>query len=256
MFTIYFSGTGNTKYVAENFSKLLQADCHSIEERIDFQELIINSDTIAICYPIYGSCVPYIMREFIIEHKAYLNGKRLIILCIQNLFSGDGARVLTDLLNDINYDVIYAEHFNMPNNICNVFFYPLSSDAKVRKYLANADKKIVTICDYINKGIVRKRGFNALSRYLGFITQRLYFNKVEQKAKNNVRINSDCISCMLCVDICPMQNLKSVDNKIIPKGNCTLCYRCVNKCPSKAITVFVHGKVKKQYAGINETKIK
>ncbi len=62
MLTLYFSGTGNTKYIAEKFAENMQADCHSIEEEIDFASLISAADTIAICYPIYGSCVPEIKR--------------------------------------------------------------------------------------------------------------------------------------------------------------------------------------------------
>lgn len=51
-------------------------------------------------------------------------GKKIIIFCTQLLFSGDGARVFTDLLKSISYTVIYAKHFNMPNNICNFFLAP------------------------------------------------------------------------------------------------------------------------------------
>jgi flavodoxin len=99
MLTLYFSGTGNTKYIAEHFSKMAQAECHSIEEEVDFQELIVGASTVTFCYPIYGSCVPLIMREFVAKYKTYLDSKKIIILCTQNLFSGDGARVFTELLS-------------------------------------------------------------------------------------------------------------------------------------------------------------
>jgi ferredoxin len=251
MLTLYFSGTGNTKYIAEHFSKMVQADCHSIEEEVDFQELIAGAGTITFCYPVYGSCVPLIMREFVAKYKSYLNDKKIIIFCTQNLFSGDGARIFTELLRDIDYDVIYAEHFNMPNNICNLFFYPLSKKESIKKYIVKADKKINKACENINNGIIERRGFNVFSKYLGFIAQRSYFAKIEQAAKEDVKINSDCVSCLLCIKICPMKNLESKDNKVIQKGNCTLCYRCVNACPKKAMTVLWHGNVKKQYIGIS-----
>ena len=34
MLTLYFSGTGNTRYIAKNFSKLMECQHHSIEEMV------------------------------------------------------------------------------------------------------------------------------------------------------------------------------------------------------------------------------
>lgn len=252
MITLYFSGTGNTKYVADFFSKKNNSSCFSIEDNLDFGELILNEETIAFVYPIYGSCVPLIMRNFIAKHKEKLSGKNLIILVTQNVFSGDGARTLTDHLKGIKYNVIYAEHFNMPNNICNAVFYPLSSSKKAKKYVFDAHKKIELITHNLSNGIVEKRGFNLFSKYLGLLSQRLYFRFIEKKAMRDVRINENCINCSLCTEVCPMNNLEEKDGKIVQKMNCTLCYRCVNVCPMKAITVMLHKEVKAQYEGIDK----
>ena len=40
MLMLYFSGTGNSKYIASTFSKKMNAKCHSIEEKIDFKNEI------------------------------------------------------------------------------------------------------------------------------------------------------------------------------------------------------------------------
>ncbi len=250
MVTIYFSGTGNSRYIAEYFSRTMGCEHYSIEEDIDFKKLISTNDPITFCYPTYGSCVPFIMREFILEYKKYLNDKKLIILSTQLLFSGDGARVLTELLEDIKYKVIYAEHFNMPNNICNLPIFTNPSKKKIGKYISKANKKINKISKYIKKGTIKKRGFNIISKYLGLISQRIYFKDIEEKAKNDVRITRDCILCGKCVRICPTHNLEKVGSRIEQKGKCTLCYRCVNECPVKAITVLYHKKVLQQYSGI------
>ena len=250
MLTLYFSGTGNSKYIAEYFSNMMGAQYYSIEESIDFADMICATDTICFCYPIYGSCVPLIMREFVTRYKSYLNGKKIIIFCTQFLFSGDGSSVFTELLECIKYQVIYAEHFNMPNNICNFFLFPVKSKENTRKYVIKAEHKLNKVCENIKNGVIKKRGFNIFSKYLGLISQRFLFSKGEKTAKKDVRINADCIGCSKCVSLCPMRNLENENGTIIQKGNCTLCYRCVNMCPKKAITVLVHTKVKKQYTGL------
>jgi ferredoxin len=78
---------------------------------------------------------------------------------------------------------------------------------------------------------------------------------IERKARDSIRINSGCTQCALCVSICPVNNLKNENGRITHNSNCMICYRCINKCPQKAITVFFHEKVKKQYKGVEDFPI-
>ena len=75
MLMLYFSGTGNSKYIANLFSKKVNAKCYSIEENIDFKKEIKRHNTIAFCYPIYASNVPRIMREFVSKYVEELKDK-------------------------------------------------------------------------------------------------------------------------------------------------------------------------------------
>jgi NAD-dependent dihydropyrimidine dehydrogenase PreA subunit len=262
MLTLFFSGTGNSRYVAMHFSSLMQADCHSIEENIDFGTLLSQHETICFCYPVYGSCVPRIMREFVTAHRMALTGKKLVLFCTQLLFSGDGARVFMDLLDGVRCEVAYAEHIRMPNNICNVFLFPVKTAERCDDVFAAADRSLRRAVDNIRAGRMVKRGFNPLSRLVGFLTQRVYFPAVEARARSTVRVSADCTVCGLCVQLCPMKNLRVEPAPahegpsgqepgkrvhIAQNGNCTLCYRCVNQCPQKAITVMLHAKVRQQY---------
>lgn len=249
MVMLYFSGTGNSKYIANLFSKNMDAKCYSIEEKIDFDQVIKEHNTIGFCYPIYGSCVPRIMREFVIKYVEKLKNKKLIIFCTQLMFSGDGARIFMDLLPDGYGNVIYAEHFNMPNNICNINIFPIKNGEETKKYLKVANKKMNSVCDDLKKGKVKKRGFNKLSSFLGK-SQSSHWPEIEENNKGSVKVDNDCIKCKLCVRICPMKNLDSNHKGIIQNNNCIVCYRCVNACPKKAITVLIHKKPKKQYKGV------
>jgi Fe-S-cluster-containing hydrogenase component 2 len=254
MLMFYFSGTGNSKYIAELFCKNINAEshptkCYSVEDNIDFSRLMAPEDTIAFCYPVYGSRVPRIMREFASRYMEFLKDKKVIIFCTQMLFSGDGARAFTDIFPHNFFNVIYAEHFFMPNNVCNFFIVPLASERQIKKYVIKAERKMQSVCRNITRGIEKKRGFNAISRILG-LSQGVFMPRLEREALDSVRINSDCTLCALCVSICPMNNLQCENGDIVHQSNCILCYRCINKCPQKAITVFFPWKVKKQYKGV------
>jgi len=258
MLTLYFSGTGNTKYVAELFSQKTGAECFSIEADIDFAAVIQEHDTIAFCYPIYCSRVPQFMRVFAHNHMSDLNGKKVIILVTQQAFSGDGARVFTDLFEKGTIDVLYAEHFNMQQNMGNfpiirTLFKP--GDKNRRRFAGKTEAKMNAVCDDISNGVVKKRGFSKASVILGYIqgkswqkdTKSIAAERLEKKMQHGVKIHEDCTSCNMCTEFCPVKNLINNEGQIQHLNKCTICYRCVNLCPQKAITVFVHSKPKWQY---------
>jgi ferredoxin len=255
MLTLYFSGTGNTKYLAELFSGKMGAECISIEADVDFSHAILAHDTLAFCYPIYNSRVPRIMRAFVHKHMTELRGKKVVILVTQMLFSGDGARVFTDLFEPGAIEVIYAEHFNMQQNMGNIPLLPTPTEKSRRKFIAKTQAKMNVVCENINAGKVKKRGFCAGSKLLGLIqglpwqenTSEIEPARLEKKMTDGLRIHEDCNSCGVCVKICPMKNLVNANGKIQHQNNCTVCYRCVNRCPKKAITVYIHAKPRWQY---------
>jgi len=253
MLMLYFSGTGNSKYIAEMFSRNMEAKCHSIEEDINYEELINAEETVGFCYPIYASRMPRILREFVYKYAGALKDKKLIIFCTQLLFSGDGTRAFIDLLPHNHAQIIYSEHFFMPNNVTNLKILPdiLISDKMIHKLTAKAERKMQDVCNNIKSGKIKKRGFCLGSRMLGLL--QAWVVPLMEKSVNTkkaIKTSQACDNCGICVARCPMKNLAIENSKVKHKNNCTVCYRCVNECPQKAITVVFHGKVKKQYKGI------
>jgi len=167
--------------------------------------------------------------------------------------SGDGARSLADVFPKNHVKVVYAEHFLMPNNVNNLFFLPLAGKKLTRWYLRKTNAKMQTACDNINSGVVKRRGFNPVSRALGLI-QGAFMPGIERRGTRKVWIDSDCDRCGLCASICPMKNFGLENGRVIMRNDCMICYRCVNKCPRRAIAVFVRAKVRKQYGGFENEK--
>ena len=245
MLTIYFSATGNTEFIARVFSRQMGAVCMSIEDDANFAQTIKAHDTIAFCYPIFGSRVPRNMREFVARYISEIIGKKIIIFVTQAGFSGDGARVFTDMFKPGAVDVIYAEHFKMPSNVGNIPFLCKASAESILRQTKNAEAKMIRVCEDIKNGKIKKRGFSRFSKVLGNIqgfawqgnSKKIGYRSLsaESKARNGIKIHSSCTVCNHCVGICPVGNFANEHGKIVPKGNCIVCYRCVNRCPQKAI---------------------
>jgi len=249
MVMLYFSGTGNSKYIAELFCKGKNIPCHSIEENINFGELIASEDVIGFCYPVYMSGVPRMMREFVSQHMKALKGKKIIIFSTQYQFSGDVTRSFAILFPKDYVNVIYTEHFFMPNNMNDVPILPVANGKSLNKSLEREKKRMRSVWRDIQNGKVKKRGFSIISRIRG-LPRALLLGAAERRANRAVSIDSDCSKCGLCVKVCPMNNFTMDNEGVRHNHNCTMCYRCINLCPKKAISVLLPVKVKRQYKGI------
>ena len=254
MVVFYFSGTGNSRFVAEAFSRAAGAACYSIEEPVNVAALLAAHDVVGFCYPIYGSSVARPMREFVLAHADALANKRFVVLCTQLIFSGDGAHALCAVLPGGERNVIYAEHFNMPNNLCNFGLFRVTNGAQNTARLKRAQGRAKRTAGDVLAGRVRRRGFHPLSIALGK-SQSAYWPAIEAGAAKNIQIDADCIRCGLCSRICPVGNLSMGKQGVEQAGKCAVCYRCVNACPKQAITTLIHTKPTRQYKGITEQDI-
>lgn len=250
-FVLYFSGTGNTAYIAKRMAANLGVACQSIENRaFDFAAACAQSDVILVLYPCYVSGAPRLMRRFAAEHKEMFRGKQLAIFCTQALVSGDAARAFLDLFPPNWFSVVYTDHFIMPNNICNLphchwtFSRPIVALEK-----RHAARRVDRVCKNLLRGKTRLKGFGALSRKMGN-AQRKHQEKAEQKAMTNIRVSAACTGCGACAKVCPAQNFAIESGRAQPRGRCEFCFRCLNLCPQKAITALGHHPVIRQYRGI------
>ncbi len=249
---LYFSGTGNTKYVIDRFSSLYEESIftkQSIEhDNFDYHKAISEASTIIIAYPIHASMMPFIMQEFLDKYKEDFRNKNIIAIATQMSFSGDGGSLAYYKLKSVNVKLIHSIHINMPVNISDFFLFKIPSNEKIDKIIIKADKKIEDIVDKIKSGKTIKMGKRFYSRFLGFIVQRGISKLFFKKLRKRLYINHDkCIMCKKCVEVCPMNNLYIQDNLIKTENKCTLCYRCVNICPTQAISLFSKKSPNNQY---------
>lgn len=118
MIGIYFSGTGNSKYAAEQFVLEYEDSNHvfSIEDKTVRQQ-IIEADEIVFAYPVQYSNLPKILRDFVKNNKDIWEGKKIFVIATMGLFSGDGAGVLARLLKKYGAVIIGGLHLKMPDSI-------------------------------------------------------------------------------------------------------------------------------------------
>lgn len=238
MVGVYFSGTGNSKYALEVFLQTYNSNlkAFSIEDD-NVIECIKEHKEIIFSYPVQYSTVPKILRDFIKENNQLWSDKKVFIIATMGLFSGDGAGVLGRLLQSYGAELIGGLHIKMPDSIADekVLKRPLEKNIQLVKC---AEKKIEKAVYNLKEGNPTKEGLGIVYRMAGFLGQRFLFGNKTKNYTDRLNIDAQkCIACGKCIRICPMKNIKIVDNDVKAGNQCTMCYRCVNYCPKKAITL-------------------
>lgn len=249
---LYFSGTGNTYYAMKRLASLYESqdyDLISIEtNNVDFSQLIKQARMIFIAYPIHESMIPFIMKDFLVNHKDDFKGKAISTLVTQMFFSGDGGALAYRLLKTSQVKLIHSIHINMPNNITDVSFLRPKSFSNSQHIIQKADRMINDMVERMKSGQRIGMGRRFYSRFLAFILQRFYAYYFYPKMRNKLKINHDtCILCEQCVKACPSQSLHIENHRLRAEPTCTVCYRCINLCPSKSLSMFSKKAPEVQY---------
>lgn len=248
----YFSGTGNTKWIAEELSKRLNEELISIAEK-DSTDRVYHlkaNEPIGFCFPVHGWQPPHIVRKFIKKLKIDSSKKHY---CFAVCSCGDNIGETMDILNkelmanglhmDSAFSVIMPESY-----VCLPFMYTDTKE-KADEKIQNAKKQIERIASVIEKKgtATEELEKGAMPFVLSYIIGG-FFNKYMITDKPFKVDKGKCTGCGICMKACPTDNIimeaRTTDNgdvhhNKIPlwkrDGGCTACLACYHHCPVHAI---------------------
>ncbi|MCH4887177.1 hypothetical protein EZV73_06325 [Acidaminobacter sp. JC074] len=229
----YFSGTGNTKALADMLNGHLDSRVYNIEKDFDLEEELI------FLYPVHGFGVPKIVLDFArslpeSSKKVHIirNGADHIRLNYYASFK------LIEILEQKGYKVLYDRLVVMPAN----FLVDYPDPLKAMLYHA-AKKKISHAAKEIKEGMIRRFDSNTLLVSLFNKIHDMQSGPGSESYYKYFKVADYCINCKTCVNNCPMNN---IDDQINFGQNCIMCLRCVYNCPVHAI--YSKGMLKKGYS--------
>lgn len=221
----YFSGTGNSKWVAESLAQKTNDTAISI---INLNENITikSGETVGFVFPIYAWDVPQIMRNFL-KKLTIAEDAFVYVVCTCGNSCGN---VIEKLQKSIKIDSAYS--LVMPENY--IVGFKCEDEHSIKTKIKNAKIKLDDIADNINS---KTPAFDLKKGKLAFLKTTIVsplFNKLAMSDKP-FRVADTCISCNKCETLCPVKNIKMIDGKPEWQGHCIQCLACINYCPTKAI---------------------
>lgn len=235
----YFSGTGNSEWVANRLGTILQDRVVNIanQER-EKKNYIEAGETVGFVFPIYAYSVPPIMMEFI--NQQHLPDDCFIYaVCTCEKEEGNALLQLSKQIN-----LSSAHTVLMPNN----YTILIKADNKevVKKKLEVAKKQL----DEIGADI-KNRKCNAIKgKFLGAIKTIVIapiFHSLSKSSWKKFWVQDSCISCGICEKNCPKQCIKLKEGKPTWSEGCVQCLSCFHRCPKEAIQYGKHSQKAERY---------
>lgn len=234
----YFTGTGNSGYVASEIAKANNDKIISISKLInegkELKFTLKDGDVIGIIYPIYAYAPPKIVRDFI-KNVKFDNYRNNYIFSVATC-GEDAANALKLIQKEFNNKKMTLNSgfsIVMPNNY--IILGDVDSKEVEKTKLENTTKEIKKINTFIKERrehlVELEKGVTAR-----FLTNVM--NPVFEKYFNNVSkffATDECISCGKCERVCNSNTITLVNGKPQWNGECCQCLACINYCTTKAI---------------------
>ena len=233
----YFSGTGNTRWVAEQIAKAIGDELVYIPDAIrdgKYDYTIDEKETIGFCFPTHGWQPPRIVREFISKLKVELRYCWAVTTCGDNM--GETMTILNKDLAKIGLRASAMFSVIMPESyVCLPFMYT-DTEEKEHQKIATARQQLPHIIECIRErrtGVVElEKG--ATPRLYSYVIGG-YFNARMITDKKFMVDEDVCIKCGKCAKVCTVDNIQGTPPEWIHNGRCTSCLACYHYCPTHAI---------------------
>lgn len=233
----YFSGTGNSLYVAENIAKKQNDRIISIAECVQQEkyEFTLNpEEKIGFSFPIYFFGIPSIVEEFI-DNLSFKNYDKNYIYAVFNCGGSIGYtdKYLEKKLRKKRYSLSASFSVFMPDNYI-ILADLLTPSHEIPILLEETDKRLVSI----NEAITEKgKGSLTLHKkrwtWLESAISRPFYKN--NRSTKPFHTTVDCTSCGLCADICPCKTISMQNGRPVWAKECTQCLACIHRCPEEAI---------------------
>lgn len=237
----YFSGTGNSYYVAKKLAAATDATLLPITSLDAHKHVSYNQ--IGFVFPSYDFKPPAYVKK-VIENLDTIDCQYLYAVCTYGVALSKALYQFDKTLTGKGARLNAGFGIKMPHNAVGSYNF---SDEAVKSRLIQSYTDIEVIITKVQnqyegrpqKTSVFEDGtlIRLFPMLMGFL-----FKLVTKGAKGlSFKTWDACNSCGQCVRICPVNNIASVDGIPVFGDACTGCFACLQWCPKRAIHIGNYG---------------
>ena len=230
---LYFSGTGNSKYVAQRIADALGDEIVNLNDRIKSSDTspVETGERLIVVTPTYAWRIPRVVRDWLL--KTELRGAKqvwFVMTCGSEI--GNADKYNCELCAEKAISCMGTAQIVMPENFIAMFNAPTVEEA--RRIVAKAEPFIDPAIAAIRAGHMfsppRKKLYDRIASSAVNPVFYLLFVKANPFTASDV-----CIGCGKCEKLCPLNNITLQNARPVWGTNCTQCMACICYCPTRAI---------------------
>ena len=224
----YFTGTGNSYYVANQLRKKGErlVNMAKARDEKEYQYTVAKGESVGFVFPVYCWTVCDVVLDLI--RNLRLEGARYVysvITCGGSIGCAGGLLRKELKKRGITLSCVYP--LVMPDNC--LLFYNNGTEEHQKEVFRNCQEKLSEICTEIRLHRIRK----PLLAFPARICRSAYHMLMGTK---KYHVTDKCTGCGLCAKNCPDHAIQMVDGRPVwEKKKCAKCTACINRCPVGAI---------------------
>lgn len=230
---LYFTGTGNSRHIAERIAHALNDTLISLNDRIksgDITPIAVNGRLVLVM-PTYAWRIPRIVRDHLLRTE--LRGARetwFVMDCGSEI--GNAAKYNRALCREKGLVYMGTAQIVMPENYIAMFNAPQIDEA--RTVVEQAEPDIAGVIAHLRAGqpFPAPRS-NLYDRLMSGPVNPIFYRFFVKSAA--FRASDACTGCGQCARSCPLNNIRLRTGKPVWGKECTHCMACISYCPAKAI---------------------
>ena len=232
---LYYSATGNTEFIAKELAKRLDDKCINLLERVKTQDHtpLHSEKPFIICAPVYVCEMPRFMSKYLKE-QTFTGNKDVYFTFTSGGYCGISGVLAKSMFRKKKMNYLGHAEFKMPRNYVANDAYPMLEKDEVEKRILSSYHQLEQVVSDIQAGKKLKARHVFLFETLITVPFNPVWCKYKLKAKEFYAEDS-CIGCGKCEKLCPLNNIKIIDNKPVWGDQCTHCMACIGNCPTEAI---------------------
>lgn len=232
---LYFTGTGNSKYVAEAIANFMGDEVISLNTIIkeNKKAQFNSSKPYLIVAPIYAWRFPHIIED-LLKNADFSGSNDFYFIGTMGSQSGNCDKYLKKICDEKSMNYMGFCGVRMPSNY--VISDIMAEKEQIKAILNSADKEIADIAKHIgNNEKISKNDKTAFSFIMSGLVNSM-FSKYMVSSQDYV-VSEKCVTCGKCEQLCPVNNIVITNGKPQFGDKCINCYACIHHCPQAAIDI-------------------
>ena len=245
----YFSGTGNSLFVARELQKRLEdTEIEPIVRFIDQPKVQVSGSVIGIVFPVHALTIPVVVKRFIMKTDF---GSANYIFAVATRYGSvfRGFEKISKLLRKKRKSLDSRLVLNMGHNEGRHKGYIAPSKEDIEIMEKDALQKLDAFAKIVREnktslpadtGVTLPTGKNRLTSFL--IEKTVLWGMDLSAHIGGVQYfyaDENCNGCGTCAKVCLSGKIAMQNNRPVWQKNvlCTMCFACLNYCPKRAVQI-------------------